>query len=275
MKNWPLIGLLLSFVIVISLADKVFAFRTDLFHPHGSGLRELAASGVPGEFNHLPENSFSFPLPRFGNFFDETAAQRDDAKQILNLRAMLPLSLGGSWNLIGLPVVPIVSTGFFLDRLKGTDENYGFGDMTLLVLLTQAAFAGDFIWGVGSVLTMPTATSVEYGEGGWQAGPAAAGLYLGDNWLFGLLSQHRWSTAVGDRSGAIQTTAIQYFFEYNISERSQIGMTNKILLNWNAANVDASAFPFDLDKARTLSVGKLPVKFSLDGFFEVNACWRF
>ncbi|MGA7875723.1 MAG: hypothetical protein WCA08_08675, partial [Desulfoferrobacter sp.] len=112
--------------------------------------------------------------------------------------------------------------------------------------------------------------------GRWQAGPAVAGLYSGDDWLFGVISQHRWSlTADGDHFGAIQTTAIQSFFEYNISDRSKIGVAHTVLLNWNAESDDSSAFPFDLDKARTVSVGRLPVKFTLDGFFEVNARWRF
>jgi hypothetical protein len=277
MKNRRLIGILLGFAFALSPADRVSAFRTDRFERYGSELfQELGAFGVASKFSNLAEISFSLSLQRFDNFFDETATQRIDDIQMLNFRAMVPVSLGENWNLIGLPVVPLASNGLFFDRLKGTDEDYGFGDMTLMALLSPAASAGDFIWGAGSVLTLPTATSVDYGEGRWQAGPAAAGFYMGDNWLLGVLSQHRWSlTSVGDQSGAIQTTAIQSFLEYNLSDRSKIGVTNIILLNWNAKSENSSAFPFDLDKARTVSVGKLPVKFTVDGFFEVNARWRF
>lgn len=125
-------------------------------------------------------------------------------------------------------------------------------------------------------LPLPPATSADYGLGGWQAGPAPAGIYLGDDWLFGVISQHRWSlTTEGSRFGVIQTTAVEYFFEYNISDRTKIGLTHTILLNWNAESAHYQAFPIDLDKARTLSVGKLPLKFTVDGFFEVTARWRF
>lgn len=277
MKNRRLIGLLIGFTFALSLADRVSAFGTDRFARYGSEFfRDLGAFGVASEFNDLSEDSFSLSLQHFDKFFAETAAQRIDDKQIYNFGAVLPVSLSKNWNLIGLPVVPIVSNGLFSDPLQGTDEDYELGDMTVMTLLSPAASDGDFVWGVGSVLTLPTATSVDYGEGTWQAGPVAAGFYLRDNWLIGILSQHRWSlTADKDHSGAIQTTAIQYFAEYIVSDRLQIGVAHNIMINWNAASESSSAFPFDLDKARTLSIGKLPVKFTLDGFFEVNGTWRF
>ncbi len=277
MKNRRLIWILLGFVFTLSAADKVSAFRSDRFERYGSEFfRDSGAFGAAGEFNNLANDSFSLSLQLFGNFFDETAAQRIDDQQRLNFGAMVPVSLSKSWDILALPIVPIVSSGLLVDRLKGADDNYGIGDVTLMTLLSPASSDGDFIWGVGSVLTLPTATSVDYGGGRWQAGPAVAGLYLGDNWLFGVISQHRWSlTADGDHFGAIQTTAIQSFFEYNISDRSKIGVAHTVLLNWNAESDNSSAFPFDLDKARTVSVGRLPVKFTLDGFFEVNARWKF
>lgn len=277
MKNKRLIGLLLGFAFTLSLAGRVSAFRSGRFEPSGSELfRQPSAFDLAGEPNDFSESSRNLSLRQFDNFFNETAVQRIDNKQILNFGAMVPESLTKSWNIIALPVVPIVSSGLLFDRLKGMDENFGFGDATLMALLSPTASGGRLIWGVGSVLTLPTATSVDYGEGRWQAGPAVAGLYSGENWLFGVLSQHRWSlTAEGDHFGTIQTTAIQSFLEYNISDHSKIGVIHTVLLNWNAGSENSPAFPFDLDKARTLSVGKLPVKFTLDGFFEVNARWRF
>ena len=255
----------------MSLADGSPAFQSDRFDRYGSEFFWQA-----GAFDNLAESTFNLNLLHFDNFFAESAAPRADNKQILNFRAMLPLSLSESWNFIAIPVVPIVSSGLFLDHSEMTDQDSEFGDTTFMALVSSPASRGDFVWGLGSVLTLPTATSDEYGDGKWQAGPAAAGFYLGGDWLFGVLSQHRWSLAAdGEHSGAGQTTIIQYFFEYNLSDRVQIGLTHNILFSWNADGANSSAFPFDLEKARTLSIGKLPVKLTLDGFFEVNATWRF
>jgi len=146
-------------------------------------------------------------------------------------------------------------------------ESAAFGAASALNNLEEGSFM---------LLTLPPATSIDYGLGGWQAGPSAAGIYLGDDWLFGVLSQHRWSLSNdSNRFGVVQTTAIQYFFEYSISDRTKIGLAHTILLNWNAEGADTPAFPIDLDKARTLSVGKTPLKFTVDGFFEITARWRF
>ena len=108
--------------------------------------------------------------------------------------AAFELPLTGEWNLINRPVIPI-----FADRpvveSDGFDEVDGLGDIALVSLLSPAKTAGSFLWGAGPTFIFPTASKDELGQEKWQAGPAAVGLHLGKEWIFGAFPQHWWSFA--------------------------------------------------------------------------------
>ena len=55
-------------------------------------------------------------------------------------------------------------------REEGT--TFGLGDIVYQGFFTPAK-SGKVTWGVGPVLTFPTATDIRLGAGKWSAGPAA------------------------------------------------------------------------------------------------------
>jgi hypothetical protein len=128
----------------------------------------------------------------------------------LNFQPVLPLPLTSEWNLINRPVFPI-----FADRpvLKsdGFDEANGLGDIALVSVLSPAKTPDGFLWGVGPSFIFPSATKNELGQEKWQAGPAAVGLYLGKEWIFGAFPQHWWSFAGNDDRKSTSQSNIQYF----------------------------------------------------------------
>ncbi|MGA7877679.1 MAG: hypothetical protein WCA08_18610 [Desulfoferrobacter sp.] len=214
-------------------------------------------------FRHLDQSMDSASADIYGN------------NLALGFKTYFSIISNHEWNLVGRPVLPFPANGQLMNKFEESEKSYGLGDMTFVALLSPAKPSGSFVWGLGSAITLPTATENEYGAGKWQLGPTAAGFYLGDNWIFGILSQHRWVFAGdGDRPNVSQTI-MQYFLEYNLSDRLDLGVAHHIMVNWNTERGYASPFPFDLNEARTFSVGKLPVKFLIDGFFEVSANWKF
>ena len=88
----------------------------------------------------------------------------DDNGSILrtNVQPVLPFSISGGWNLISRTIVPLIE----LDNVpvSGSSE-YGLGDtVQSLFFSPKAPTPGGWIWGVGPVLLLPTATDEALGN---------------------------------------------------------------------------------------------------------------
>jgi len=186
----------------------------------------------------------------------------------LNFQPVLPLPLTRDWNLINRPVFPI-----FADRpvLKsdGFDETGGLGDIGLVSLLSPAKTAGGFLWGVGPAFIFPTASKDELGQEKWQAGPAAVGLHLGKEWIFGAFPQHWWSFAGNDDRKSTSQTNIQYFIWRLLPDQWQIGMAPNITIDWEADDDNKLTLPVGLGVGKLFKIGGLPIKFILEGQYAV------
>jgi hypothetical protein len=126
----------------------------------------------------------------------------------LNFQPVLPLPLTRDWNLINRPVFPLFA-GRPVPESNGFQDADGLGDIALVSLLSPAKTAGGLLWGVGPSFVFPSATKDELGQEKWQAGPAAVGLYLGKEWIFGAFPQHWWSFAGNDDRKSTSQTNIQ------------------------------------------------------------------
>ena len=105
---------------------------------------------------------------------------------------VLPVSLTKDWNLITRPVIPIYNIVPHETASGQFERDAGFGDITLLELLSPA-HSGHWILGVGPSLIFPTATSVFTGQGKWQLGPGVVVGYLTKDFILGVFPQQWWS----------------------------------------------------------------------------------
>ncbi len=205
-----------------------------------------------------------------------------------------PIPIGKSWNLINRPVFSIVSAPLKKEvgNLIGMSETEiiqqpslfstirdpfgrtsGFGDISYVGLLSpktpDKVGTGIFVWGIGPTLIFPTSSETILGQGKYQAGPAGVAAYIGKKWCFGLFPQHWWSYAGdSDRSGTNMTN-IQYFIYYNITDTVKIGMGPNATINWTANSSDMVTLPVGLGVNWMTKVGKLPVRFGIEGYYSV------
>ena len=182
----------------------------------------------------------------------------------LNFQPVLPLPLTKNWNLINRPIFP-----FYVDRpvpqSDGFDETGGMGDIGFVSMLSPAKPKGSFLWGVGPTFIFPTSTKAALGQGKWQAGPAAVGLYLGKKWIFGAFAQQWWSFAGdGDRESTSQSN-IQYFIWRLLPDQWQVGAAPNILIDWNADSGNKLTLPVGIGVGKLFKFGRLPIKFILQG----------
>lgn len=132
------------------------------------------------------------------------------SRTFVNIQPVVPISVGEDWNLISRTIVPVV----YQDSLfPGAGSQSGMGDMTQSLFLSpNEPSESGWIWGVGPVLLLPTASDGLLGTGKWGIGPSAVVLkQTRSGWTYGALVNHIWSFT-GDRDRAdVNATLLQPF----------------------------------------------------------------
>ena len=206
--------------------------------------------------------ALNFQFNRY--YLQGDVTDRTREQDVLNFQPVLPIHLTKEWNLITRPVIPFVFSTPDFEPGKGWDETSGLGDVAVVSLLSPAKLTSGIIWGAGPTFIFPTATNDALGQGKYQAGPAAVGLYIGKDWVFGTLAQQWWSFAGdGDRESTSQAN-IQYFIQYLFGDHWQIGMTPNILIDWKEDQKNRFTVPVGLGIGKLVKIGPLPVKFQAE-----------
>lgn len=213
---------------------------------------------------------------------------------VYKLTPTFPIPVGQSWNLINRPIFPVVSVPVKKEvgRLFGMSAEQvmhqpsllstvrdpfgrttGFGDITYVGLLSpkkpDKVGEGIFVWGVGPTFIFPTANEDVLGQGKYQAGPAAVAAYIGKKWAFGLFPQHWWSYAGDGNRDSTSSSNIQYFIYYNITDTVKVGMSPNITIDWKADGGEMVTLPVGLGVNWMTKLGKLPVRFGVEGYYSV------
>ncbi len=223
------------------------------------------------------ENSFGFGAGADGEF-----------RYDLIIKPVIPMSINEDWNWINRVIVPVSSQPNMgspgrrpsilralprpvVSAISRQDfgEACGLGDVQYQGYLSPAK-PGKFIWGLGPVLEFPTASEDELGTEKWSAGAGFVALRMDGPWVYGGLINNIWSYAGdGDRQHVNRMT-LQPFVNYNLPEGWYLTSSPVITANWEADSDDAWTIPVGGGFGRIVRIGKLPVNFSLQGFYNVE-----
>ncbi len=202
----------------------------------------------------------------------------------LNTKPVYPVSLG-SWNLINRGIIPIIhSEGQDLEKLppEGLDppllndgtsvqlvkgSEWGLGDITYQGYFSPKD-SGDWIWGVGPVLVLPTATKDRYASDKWSIGPGFVALTMPGKWVVGVLGQNVWSFAGDSDAADVNKFLFQYFINYNLDNGWYLSSTPTLTANWDASSGNRWTVPFGGGAGRLFKVGKQPIDISLKGYWN-------
>jgi hypothetical protein len=160
----------------------------------------------------------------YGGANDGAAASR------LNLQPVIPFSLNEDWNLISRTIIPVVDQQDFPVAVMNES---GLGDTTASLFFSpKAPTAGGWIWGVGPVLLLPTATEGVLGTEKWGAGPTGVALKQAGPWTVGVLAGQVWSVAGDDDRDDVSATTLQPFFSYTTKAHTTIGAYTESAYDW-------------------------------------------
>ncbi len=87
-------------------------------------------------------------------------------QNVLNIQPIIPFNLTDNWNLITRTIVPVI---YQPDVLSNSGGEFGLGDINMTLFLSPSK-PGKLIWGLGPIVSFPTATDKTLGTDKWSGG---------------------------------------------------------------------------------------------------------
>ena len=176
---------------------------------------------------------------------------------ITNIQPVLPLPISADWNLVSRTIVPVVNMpGADGERLKG------IADIQEQVYLSPTK-PGKLIWGVGPVLSLPTATISELSTGQFAVGPSLVLLAMPGKFVLGGVVNQMWRFAGNDITTPINSFFAQPFINYNLKLGWSVATAPAITSNWAAAPDQQWTVPVGMGVTKITMVGSQALSVSL------------
>jgi len=184
---------------------------------------------------------------------------------LMEFEPVIPLHLSEDWNLITRTIIPVINVP---SPAPGLQSAFGLGDISPTLFLSPAK-PHKFTWGLGPVMTFPTATDSVLGSGKWTAGPSAVGLVMPGHWVIGALVSQQWSFA-GWGDNGVSSFLVEPFINYNLSNHWYLTTSPIITANWKASGDDRWTLPLGGGVGKIIKLGgKLPVNVQLSAYANV------
>jgi hypothetical protein len=215
----------------------------------------------------LAQLNFKFNWSRYKG---DLPGSRSQDSLSMDFQPVLPFKLSDGGNFILRPTIPLVWQPNFDAGKGGFDENFGLGDSQIDAFYSRTDAKRGFMWGAGGVAQFPTHTDSALGKDQYQAGPAAFAGMMGKWGSAGLFPQHLWNIG-GNGEGYTATTVVQPWYWFSMGDGWQVGGSPSIVYDWAHDDSDqAWTVPVNLGLAKTIMVGKMPVKIKLEVIYYIQ-----
>jgi hypothetical protein len=169
-------------------------------------------------------------VPLQFNYDTDIGPAEDGDRYYLNVQPVVPMPLDDDWNLISRTVLPLVSQD---DIAPGAGSQSGLGDtVQSLFFSPKGPTAAGWIWGVGPVLLLPTASDELLGQEQWGAGPTAVVLKQQGPWTYGALVNHIESFAGKDARADVSATFLQPFLNFTTPTGRSYVLNTESTYDW-------------------------------------------
>jgi hypothetical protein len=185
-------------------------------------------------------------------------------QDILNIQPVIPMSLNSEWNVISRTIIPVMSQ----PSPVFDSSTSGVGDITQTLFLSPAK-PGEIIWGLGPVVTAPSASDRTLGGGKTLVGPSAVALIMPGHWVIGLLVNNQWSVAGDPLRRSVNSFMAQPFVNYNMAQGWYLTYSPIITADWLAASGQQWTVPVGGGFGRVFKVGDQPINASLSAYYNV------
>jgi hypothetical protein len=145
----------------------------------------------------------------------------------LSVQPVIPIHLNSHWNVISRSIVPV----FYEDAL-GSQET-ALGDVTQAFFLSPT-FASDYgwVWGLGPIVSIPSATRPLFGSDQWGLGPNLGLLRRQGPWTVGFLGNHLFSLGHDEEQPELNTTFLQPSIDYTTDSDVTFSVNTESVYDW-------------------------------------------
>jgi len=242
-------------ILLAALVGALALTTSSLFAQDAATDDKAAAAELAKKLSNPVASLISVPIQ---NNFDFGAGPTGDGFQYkVNIQPVVPISLNEKWNLISRSIIPVV----YQENIVGTSSQAGLSDtVQSLFFSPKAPTSGGWIWGVGPVLLLPTATDDLLGTEKWGAGPTAVLLKQQNGWTYGVLANHIWSYAGESSRSEVNATFLQPFLTFTTPKQTTFTINTESTYDW--ANSQWTV-PLNASVAQLVKLGKLPLQFQI------------
>jgi hypothetical protein len=171
-------------------------------------------------------------VPLQFNYDTDIGPAEDGDRYYLNVQPVVPISLDDEWNLISRTILPLVAQD---DIAPGAGSQSGLGDtVQSLFFSPKAPTAAGWIWGVGPVFLLPTASDELLGQEQWGVGPTAVVLKQQGPWTYGALVNHIESFAGKDARADVSATFLQPFLNFTTPTGRSYALNTESTYDWES-----------------------------------------
>jgi hypothetical protein len=224
---------------------------------------ELSAEELAKLAQNPIGNLISVPFQNNTNF---NYGPNRGVQDILNIQPVIPISLTNDWNVITRTIVPLVSQPSLGPSVGAVN---GLGDVQFNAFLSPAV-PGNWIWGAGTIVQLPTHTSASLGNESLGLGPTAVVLRLekGNPWVFGALANNVWSLGTSPAAPAYSNGVLQPFVNFNFEGGLYVTSSPLVTMNWLANAGQQLTLPVGGGVGKIFHLGKLPVNMQLSAYYN-------
>jgi hypothetical protein len=188
---------------------------------------------------------------------------------ILRIPALYSFPLGDDWNLVNLTILTLADAPSLpsFPGEPGAGKATGVSDLLHGSFFTPAR-SGNVIWGIGPMLSIPTATDAALGSEQWAVGPAFRFTYRTENWNLGFVAGQRWSIAGTSNRADVNQLLIRGAIRRELQNNWYLVSAPIITANWDLAGQDWLV-PVGGGIGRSFEIKGYPWAWSVQGYYNV------
>ncbi len=203
----------------------------------------------------------------FQNNVNLSVGPHGGTQNVLNIQPVIPVHVNETWNIITRTVLPLVWSP---SNEPGRSVPFGLGPTSFSAFLSPSVPTNGWVWGVGPIIEVPTATDRSLGSNVWGLGPAAVIVKTAGPIVAGVLVNNAFS--LGGSSGPAGTRyslfTLNPFFNYNFNGGWFVGSVPVITANFSAPGAKWTV-PVGLQGGRLIKISNnLPVNLLVGAYYD-------
>jgi len=199
----------------------------------------------------------------------DSGAANGDAN-ILRIMPLYTFPVFERWKLVHLDIITLADAPSGTPAFPGDpsiEPAAGLSDLMHTSFVTPTS-TNNFIWGIGAMASLPTATDKSLGSGKWTIGPAVRLTYRTREWNLGLIAGQRWSFAGSGNRKDVSQLLMRGMIRRQLPNDWYFVSAPLIVANWDSPETKWLV-PMGGGIGRKFTLSKHPWAWSVQGYYNV------